>query len=87
MPKRKHRKPTASAHLPDEAFDVEIAAICRRRGVVLLTDWDTELPMVMLDHEGEETLDGDEAVAGVIEVTTGCYVQLDLTLWEKPTMH
>jgi hypothetical protein len=85
--KRKLRKPTASAHLPSEAFDIEIAAVCRSRSVVLLSDWDTELPMQMLDAEGDETDNGNEAVAALIEVSEDCFISLDLTAWEKPTLH
>lgn len=85
--KRKPRKPTASAFLTRECFDIEIVAVNRAVGTVLLQDWDTELVMVMLDADGEETTNGAHAVSGVVDLGDDVFVSLDLADWERPTFH
>ena len=78
---------TASAFLPVEAFDLEIVAVCRKRSVVLLNDWETELDMLMLDAEGDETDSGDEAVAAIVDCGDDIFITIDLTAWEPVVLH
>lgn len=86
--RRKPRKPTASAALPIEAMELmEIIGINRTKGTALLDDGETELDLEMLDADGEETDDGELAVAAVVCFGDDLWVTLDLTAWEKPTLH
>ena len=86
--KRLKPKPTASAALPVEAMELmEIVAVNRTSSTVLLDDWETHVPMQMLDGEGEETDDGELAVAAVVSFGVALYVPIDLSYWEKPTLH
>lgn len=86
--RRKPRKPTASAALPIEAMELmEIIGINRAKGTALLDDGETELDLEMMDADGEATDDGELAVAAVVCFGDDLWVTLDLTMWEKPTLH
>lgn len=86
--KRLKPKPTASAALPIEAMELmEIIGVNRANGTALLDDGETSLPMQMIDADGDETEDGELAVAAVVCFGDDLYLTLDLSAWEKPTLH
>jgi hypothetical protein len=66
---------------------MEIVAVNRYQGHVLLSDWETQLPMMMFDAEGDETDDGEQAVTAVVCLGDDLYLTIDLDAWERPTLH
>lgn len=62
--------------------------INRTMRLALLDDHETEVPFdFMYDVNGEETLDGHEAVSAVLELPNGEHMVLDLTEWVPVTLH
>lgn len=64
-----------------------VVAINRTMQLALLDDHVTEVPYVMLDDEDEETDDVKEGVTAILELPNGEPVELDLTAWQRVTLH
>lgn len=66
----------------------EVVAISRSEQTALLSDYQTELHWdTMLDADGEETLDAQEARMVILQWPDGTWGELDLDDWVRVTIH
>lgn len=74
--------------MAEQPADLTVIAINRTMRLALLSDHSTEIVFdTMFDGDGEETLDGHEAISATLEMPNGTWVTLDLRDWMPVTIH